>query len=302
MWLGALTALCASDDSPCTDTPSQYHTLCVNNESIAVVCATADGGAVSIAVTPHWNPPDARQFLHAVEAGKVAGVSWALAADGVSARFQLPHSAIQDDNFTWPKVATMAASGGRVGMCGGVEDGFGGADSYYVVQEGQALPSAAGCRPPFGSLTAGALAGGGGDDVGVSGGGDGGTLASCSVPSTAVTCRTTKGALVVDVHPWWAPVGAARFLNLVQRGFFTDIALWRVNGAIIQFGANPKHSRDNGRPQLDDIEDVQIADDAHTFAGNPSGPLPTYRLAMAGAPVEARLVEAGETRALPSTH
>jgi len=45
------------------------------------------------------------------------------------------------------------------------------------------------------------------------------------------------------VEPDWAPLGAARFLELVQDGFFTDIALFRcVARFLTQFGIseNPK--------------------------------------------------------------
>ena len=40
-----------------------------------------------------------------------------------------------------------------------------------------------------------------------------------------------------QVHPEWSPYGAARFLHLVKNGFYTDIALFRVNAWIVQFGA-----------------------------------------------------------------
>ena len=35
----------------------------------------------------------------------------------------------------------------------------------------------------------------------------------------------------------WAPLGAKRFVDLVRAGFFTDIALFRRNHWIVQFGA-----------------------------------------------------------------
>ena len=42
---------------------------------------------------------------------------------------------------------------------------------------------------------------------------------------SVVECATTKGTIKIEVHPAWAPLGAARFLELVQAAFFTDVAL-----------------------------------------------------------------------------
>ena len=43
--------------------------------------------------------------------------------------------------------------------------------------------------------------------------------------TTLVSCTTTKGSIKLEVHPAWAPIGAARFLELVSTGFLTDVAL-----------------------------------------------------------------------------
>lgn len=52
-----------------------------------------------------------------------------------------------------------------------------------------------------------------------------------------VKFTTTKGDFVVQVTRAWAPLGADRFYNLVQHGFFTDAAFFRiVPGFIVQFG------------------------------------------------------------------
>lgn len=52
-----------------------------------------------------------------------------------------------------------------------------------------------------------------------------------------VRFETTKGDFELDVHREWAPRGADRFYNLVQIGFFEDIALFRViEGFMAQFG------------------------------------------------------------------
>lgn len=43
--------------------------------------------------------------------------------------------------------------------------------------------------------------------------------------TTLVSCETTKGTIKVEVHPAWAPVGAARFLELVTSEYLSDVAL-----------------------------------------------------------------------------
>jgi len=52
-----------------------------------------------------------------------------------------------------------------------------------------------------------------------------------------VKCKTTKGALVIEMHPEWSPLGAARFLALMDDGFFEDNLLYRaLEGFLVQFG------------------------------------------------------------------
>ncbi len=52
-----------------------------------------------------------------------------------------------------------------------------------------------------------------------------------------VKMDTTKGEVLVEVHKDWAPLGAQRFYELVRRGFFTDIRIFRmVPGFVAQFG------------------------------------------------------------------
>ena len=57
-----------------------------------------------------------------------------------------------------------------------------------------------------------------------------------------VKFTTTKGDFVIEVNRSWAPLGADRFYNLVQNGFYNDAAFFRVlKGFMAQFGisANP---------------------------------------------------------------
>ena len=52
-----------------------------------------------------------------------------------------------------------------------------------------------------------------------------------------VELDTTKGAIVIEVRRDWAPNGADRFYELVQNGYFTDVAFFRVvSGFMAQAG------------------------------------------------------------------
>jgi len=52
-----------------------------------------------------------------------------------------------------------------------------------------------------------------------------------------VELDTTQGAIVIDVRREWAPHGADRFYELVQNGYYTDVAFFRViSGFMAQVG------------------------------------------------------------------
>ena len=72
-------------------------------------------------------------------------------------------------------------------------------------------------------------------------------------PVTLVTCTTTVGYLHILVHPAWAPIGAAHFLDMVNTKYFSSkVALMRcVKGFLCQFGIagipsyNKHHEKNN---------------------------------------------------------
>ena len=61
-----------------------------------------------------------------------------------------------------------------------------------------------------------------------------------------VDIDTSQGRFALEVHPEWAPLGAARFLDLVKSHYFDDSRFFRVRaGFIVQFGiaGSPKVSQ-----------------------------------------------------------
>jgi peptidyl-prolyl cis-trans isomerase A (cyclophilin A) len=52
-----------------------------------------------------------------------------------------------------------------------------------------------------------------------------------------VKFETSKGDFVVEVHPDWAPLGAAQFKKAVEAGVYNDARFFRVvDGFMVQFG------------------------------------------------------------------
>ena len=52
-----------------------------------------------------------------------------------------------------------------------------------------------------------------------------------------VKLETTKGDVVIELNSSWAPVGVRHFRELVEAGYFTDVAFFRViKGFMAQFG------------------------------------------------------------------
>lgn len=64
---------------------------------------------------------------------------------------------------------------------------------------------------------------------------------SSAVPSkkTIVKLQTTKGDIVLELYPEWAPNGVKRVEDLIKIGFYDDVAFFRiVPNFIVQFGMN----------------------------------------------------------------
>jgi peptidyl-prolyl cis-trans isomerase A (cyclophilin A) len=52
-----------------------------------------------------------------------------------------------------------------------------------------------------------------------------------------VKLETSKGDIVLQIHKDWAPIGADRFYQLVQSGFFDGARFFRmISGFMVQFG------------------------------------------------------------------
>ena len=61
-----------------------------------------------------------------------------------------------------------------------------------------------------------------------------------------VKMETTAGDFIIEVHREWAPLGADRFYNLVQIGYYTDVAFFRVLAGFMAqagFHGNPAVSK-----------------------------------------------------------
>jgi len=57
-----------------------------------------------------------------------------------------------------------------------------------------------------------------------------------------IECLTTKGNLVIKLSPESAPNGVAELTRMVRANFFEDVAFFRVNDHITQFGVREKTS------------------------------------------------------------
>ncbi len=82
------------------------------------------------------------------------------------------------------------------------------------------------------------------------------TAATQAPDSFRVAFETTRGNFVVDVIRGWSPRGVDRFHELVNSGYFTDVAFFRVlPGFVAQFGMHGDpavNRRWDDRPIQDD--------------------------------------------------
>src|SRR5438105_3551473 len=56
-----------------------------------------------------------------------------------------------------------------------------------------------------------------------------------------VKLDTSKGAIVIEVHKDWAPIGVDRLYALVKTGYYDGNRFFRVTRAYAQFGINGDH-------------------------------------------------------------
>ena len=92
------------------------------------------------------------------------------------------------------------------------------------------------------------------------------TLVQCSIQSIS-------NPIVIDIHEEWAPHGAERFLDLVNKGYYDGTAIfYSVRGSLIQFGipADVKiHKEWSGKTIPDDIDmHIPLAQGIVSFAAN----------------------------------
>lgn len=63
-----------------------------------------------------------------------------------------------------------------------------------------------------------------------------------------VLLSTTKGPIKIKVVPKWSPIGAQRFLQLVDDGYYHDVAVYRaIQGGLLQFGVVKDTDERNSR-------------------------------------------------------
>ena len=88
------------------------------------------------------------------------------------------------------------------------------------------------------------------------------------MPKVKLECSC--GDIVIEINEEWAPLGAARFLELVAQDFFTDVRFFRVvtkpRPFIVQFGIN-------GDPDVASKWRDNVLDDDSPTQTNASGTL-----------------------------
>lgn len=90
---------------------------------------------------------------------------------------------------------------------------------------------------------------------------------------TRIVLQTTGGDLVIDVYPEAAPNAAARFVELVESGFYTDTPISRVvPGFVAQFGINWREGHRDWQDRNFDDDPTLFALERGTLAFAKAGP------------------------------
>lgn len=95
--------------------------------------------------------------------------------------------------------------------------------------------------------------------------------ADCSsAEAVVVALDTTKGPILLNIVPSWAPLGVTRFLQLVDEGYFQGIAVYRgIQHGLLQFGlvqdSDPRSNRYAAIPD-DQLVGVPYAEGVVSFA------------------------------------
>lgn len=95
-----------------------------------------------------------------------------------------------------------------------------------------------------------------------------------SAARTTVHCELTVGSIHIEVHPEWGPLGAARFLELVEAQYLDGTALFRaISNFLVQFGIGarkPERDAWNRKPPIKDDPlrpDIPVKFGTMAFAG-----------------------------------
>jgi cyclophilin family peptidyl-prolyl cis-trans isomerase len=87
----------------------------------------------------------------------------------------------------------------------------------------------------------------------------------------SVRLDTTKGAIHIKLVPAWAPLGVQRFLELIDDGFYSQIAIYRaIKSFLVQFGVAKHAQRSYQKIQDDPLIGIPIQTGSVCFAA--SGP------------------------------
>ena len=96
---------------------------------------------------------------------------------------------------------------------------------------------------------------------------------AAAADSVKVRFETSKGNIVVEVHPDWAPLGAARFLELVRDGYYDGARFFRVvPNFVVQFGIAARPEMTKKWDRMIDDDPVKQTNRAGSLAFATEGP------------------------------